>query len=328
MATPPDVATLGVVPVLSRIVPTRPRAFAAALSLTAVVAGCSSSPDGPATVGPTSTEVTVPVSAVSTTVLDPGAEPRDVVRLTPVLDTVQQIDLTTNSQVFQQIGDQPRQDFSSPEITLPLTAMVERAVSDANPSTVVDLTLGDVSSPDGPLMAAFASASGSAAGLTIGPSGSVSALRLRPAPNAPDAARAAIEQAFYQAVYRMVSFPDSPIGVGAVWETHQQVMSGITLDQVSTATLVSREDDILTVRVNITQTPQNSVWELPNGAGRLSIDSFTMGGDGVLTIDPSQPLPVDGELALTGDQAYSDPEGTTKLAQSLQDRVRWRSREP
>ncbi|WP_072813820.1 hypothetical protein [Rhodococcus zopfii] len=316
-------------PVLSRFAPTRPRALAAVLSLTAVVAGCSGSPDGAATVvGPTSTEVTVPVSAVTTTVLDPGAEPRDVMRLTPALDTVQQIDLTTSSQVFQQIGDQPRQDFSSPEVTLPLTATVTQAVSDADPSTIVDLTLGEATSPDGSLMSAFASASGSGAGLTIGPNGAVSALRLRPAPNAPDAARAAIEQAFYQAVYRMVSFPDTPVGVGAVWEIHQQVMSGITLDQVSTATLVSRDGDRLTVRVSIVQTPQDSAWELPNGAGHLNIDSFTMAGDGILTIDPAQPLPVDGELTLTGDQAYSDPEGTTELAQSLQDRVHWQARQP
>lgn len=270
----------------------------------------------------------MPVSAVTTTVLDPGAEPREVVRLTPAPDTVQHIDLTTSSQVFQQIGDQPRQDFSSPEITLPLTATVTRAVSDADPSTVVDLTLGDAASPDGALMAAFASASGSGAGLTIGPSGAVSALRLRPAPDAPDAARAAIEQAFYQAVYRMVSFPDVPIGVGAVWEIHQQVMSGITLDQVSTATLVSRDGDRITVRVSIAQTPRDSAWELPNGAGQLSIDSFTMAGDGVLTIDPAQPLPVDGELTLTGDQSYSDPEGTTELAQSLTDRVHWQAPRP
>lgn len=321
-------ATLGDVPVLSRFAPPRPRALAAALSLTAVVAGCSSSPDAATDIGSTSTEVTVPVSAVTTAVLDPGAEPRDVIRVTPALDTVQHIDLTTSSQVFQQIGDQPRQDFSSPEITLPLTATVTRAVSNGDPSTVVDLTLGDATSPDRALMSAFAAASGSGAGLTLGPTGAVSALRLRPAPNAPDAARAAIEQAFYQAVYRMVSFPDVPIGVGAVWEIHQQVMSGITLDQVSTATLVARDGDRFTVRVNIVQTPQDSAWELPNEAGHLNIDSFTMAGDGILTIDPAQPLPVDGELTLAGDQAYSDPEGTTKLAQSLQDRVHWQARQP
>lgn len=313
---------------LSRFAPPRPRALAAVLSLTAVVAGCSSSPDAATDIGPTSTEVTVPVSAVTTTVLDPGAEPRDVIRVTPALDTVQHIDLTTSSQVFQQIGDQPRQDFSSPEVTLPLTATVTRAVSNGDPSTVVDLTLGDATSPDGALMSAFAAASGSGAGLTLGPTGAVSALRLRPAPNAPDAARAAIEQAFYQAVYRMVSFPDVPIGVGAVWEIHQQVMSGITLDQVSTATLVARDGDRFTVRVNIAQTPRDSAWELPNEAGHLNIDSFTMAGDGILTIDPAQPLPVDGELTLAGDQAYSDPEGTTKLAQSLQDRVHWQAGQP
>lgn len=267
----------------------------------------------------------MPVSAVTTTVLDPGAEPREVVRLTPAPDTVQHIDLTTSSQVFQQIGDQPRQDFSSPEITLPLTATVTRAVSDADPSTVVDLTLGDAASPDGALMAAFASASGSGAGLTIGPSGAVSALRLRPAPDAPDAARAAIEQAFYQAVYRMVSFPDVPIGVGAVWEIHQQVMSGMALDQVATASLLERDGDRLTVQLRITQTPRESTWALPNGSGQLNIDRYEMTGEGTMTIDLGRPLPIAGDLTVGGEQAYSDPAGTTRLAQTLVDRVRWQS---
>ena len=92
--------------------------------------------------------------------------------------------------------------------------------------------------------------------------------------------------------------------------------------------LVARDGDRFTVRVNIAQTPQDSAWELPNEAGHLNIDSFTMAGDGILTIDPAQPLPVDGELTLAGDQAYSDPEGTTKLAQSLQDRVHWQAGRP
>lgn len=327
-ATAPVVATLVDVPVLSRFAYTRPCAFAAVLSLTALVTGCGDSPDGGPPVTAASAEVTVPVSAVSATVLDAGAEPREVVRLAPPTGTEQNVILTTHSEVHQQIGDQPAQDFSTPELTTPLSATVTESVADGASGTVVDLRLGDVSTPDPHLETSLAEVEGSGAGLTMGPNGAVSALRLEPGTAVPNVARSALEQAFYQAVYRMVAFPDEAIGVGAVWESHQQVMSaGITIDQVGTATLVSREDDRVRVDIRVEQIPQESTWMLPNGQGQLSVEQYTMAGDGTLTIDPSKPLPIQGDFTVSGDQTYLDPDGATRLAQSQVDRVGWHTPE-
>lgn len=319
-------ATLGCVPVLPKFARPRARSLGVALSLTTLLAGCGNSADGAApTSTATSTEVTVPVAAVTAVVLEPGAEPRSRIRLTPPVDTSQQVALTTASQVFQSIGDQPAQDFSTPELTLPLTARVSDAVSDASPSSLVDLRIDDATSPDAALAAALGPARGSEAGLTMSPSGAVSALRLDPTPDSADIARSAIEQAFYQAVYRMVSFPEEEIGVGGVWEIHQQVMSGMALDQVATASLLERDGDLLTVHLRITQTPREATWALPNGSGRLNIDRYEMTGEGTMTIDLGRPLPIAGDLTVGGEQAYSDPAGTTRLAQTLVDRVRWQS---
>ncbi|WP_416061243.1 hypothetical protein [Rhodococcus indonesiensis] len=313
-------------PVLPRFARPRARSLGVALSLTTLLAGCGNSADGAAPASTaTSTEVTVPVAAVTAVVLDPGAEPRSRIRLTPPAGTSQQVALTTSSQVFQSIGDQPEQDFSTPELTLPLTATVGEAVSDTSPSSLVDLRIDDATSPDAALAAALGPAEGSEAGLTMAPSGAVSALRLDPTPDSADIARSAIEQAFYQAVYRMVSFPEEEIGVGAVWEIHQQVMSGMALDQVATARLLERDGDRLTVQLRITQTPRESTWALPNGSGQLNIDRYEMTGEGTMTIDLGRPLPIAGDLTVGGKQAYSDPAGTTRLAQSLVDRVRWQS---
>ncbi|SQI28319.1 lipoprotein [Rhodococcus coprophilus] len=314
---------------LSRFPHPRPYALAAVLSLAAFVTGCGDSSDGaPPAPAATSSEVTVPVSAVTTTVSEAGSEPREVVRIAPVARQEQNVVLTTRSEVFQQIGSEPRQDFSTPEVTLPLTATVTQAVSDSAPSTLVDITVGEATSPDPMLGSSLADATGSRAGLTIGPTGAISALRLAPSVETANIARSAIEQAFYQSVYRTISFPDSEIGVGAVWQIHQQVMSaGVTIDQRSTATLVSRDGDRLTVDVRVEQTPRESVWMLPNGQGQLDIEQYTMAGEGAVTFDPALPLPVDGALVLSGDQVYVDPEGTTRLAQSQVDRVEWHSPE-
>lgn len=266
----------------------------------------------------------MPVSAVSTTVVETGEEPREAVRLVPSAGTEQQVVLSTRSEVFQQIGADPRQDFSTPEVSLPLIATVTDAISDDSPSTVVDITLGSASTPDSTLASALTEAEGSGAGLTIGPNGAVSALRLEPAPDAANIARSAIEQAFYQAVYRMVSFPDESIGIGAVWESHQQVMSaGITIDQVGTTRLVDRDGDRLTVEVRIEQTPQGSSWVLPNGQGQLDIEHYTMAGEGTITVDTTRPLPVEADITVRGEQVYVDSVGATRLSQSQVDSVRW-----
>ncbi|NLU61211.1 hypothetical protein HCA61_02905 [Rhodococcus sp. HNM0563] len=314
---------------MSRFAYTRPCAFAAVLSLTALVTGCGDSPDGtPAVTAASATEVTVPVSAVTATVLDAGAEPREIVRLTPATGTEQSVILTTRSEVHQQIGDQAAQDFSTPELTTPLSATVTESVTEGAPGTVVDLILGNVSTPDPHLETSLTEVQGSGAGLTMGPNGAVSALRLEPGTAVPNVARSALEQAFYQAVYRMVAFPDEAIGVGAVWESHQQVMSaGITIDQVGTATLVSRDDDRIRVDVRVEQIPQESTWMLPNGQGQLSVEEYTMAGSGTMTIDPNKPLPVQGDFTVSGDQTYLDPNGETRLSQSQVDRVGWHTPE-
>ncbi|ORI13595.1 hypothetical protein BJI47_21810 [Rhodococcus sp. 1168] len=259
--------------------------------------------------------VSLPVTPVTTTLLDPGAEPRSTVR--SVRSGDQTVQLSTRSAVTQQIDDQAVQDFSTPELTLPLTA------TDMNSSDTVNLRVGTATSADQRLTDALAPAEGSAAGLTMTDTGAITALRITPSDETQDSARAAIEQALNQAVYRSVSYPEAEIGVGAVWTVEQQVISGVTLNQVTTATLRSRDGDRLTIDLRIEQTPESTTLELPEDAGSLAIDSYTMTGTGTLEVDAGKPLPLSGEVTVGGKQQYSDPEGSTVLRQDISDTVRW-----
>ncbi|MFC9554198.1 hypothetical protein ACFTWF_25535 [Rhodococcus sp. NPDC056960] len=303
--------------------------LAATLSLVALTAGCGGDGDSSDadTAGSTSTpaEVTVPISATTVDLVQPGDDPREVIQRRPPEGVTQQVQLTTGAQVFQQIDDQPAQDFSSPEITLPLTAVVAQATGDTKGGTTVDLTLGDVTSPEQRLGSALEASAGSGAGFTVAPSGAITALRLRPDADAQDIARSAIEQAFYQAVYRTVPFPAEPVGVGAQWTIRQQVMSGIALDQTTVATLTARDGNRLTVDYTIDQRPKSPVWDLPGEAGTLNVDQYVMQGSGTMTVDLGLPLPVDGTVTVGGDQQYSDPDGATRLHQTTSNSVRWGS---
>ncbi|PTR41856.1 hypothetical protein C8K38_11119 [Rhodococcus sp. OK611] len=296
---------------------------AATLALTSLVSACGSGGDAaPTDVATASaTEVTVPVSAVTATVLDPGAEPRQRVTVHPPIGSEQHATLTTRSQVYQQIDDQPQQDFSTPELRTPLTATVRGEQSD--PAIQVDLTLGSIGTPDPRLSDALKESEGSGAGFTVQPTGAITSLRIAPDPDSRDIARSAVEQAFYQSVYRTVSFPDAEIGIGAVWTLRQQVMSGIALDQVTTATLRERDGDRLTVDVTVTQTPESPVWDLPDKSSRLNIDTYVMTGTGTMVVDLNQPLPVGGDVTVGGHQSYRDPNATTTLRQTITNRVQW-----
>ena len=124
----------------------------------------------------------------------------------------------------------------------------------AEGTAVVDLTLSSMTSPDATLQAALSGADGSAAGLSVTDSGAITALRLKPSANSANAARAAIEQALGQAVYRTVALPDAPVGVGARWVVRQQVSSEILLDQTTTVTLTATDLDNLTTSQTVAVT--------------------------------------------------------------------------
>ncbi len=307
--------------------------FLAACCAVALVAGCSSTdadsdpaPDQAAS----SNEVTIAVTPTTTTVVDPGAEPRRVLAFDTSDSDEQTVDLTTTSTVSQQIDNGAPQDFSSPDLTVPLSASTSETVPDDDAATgatrSVELTIGAATSPDEGLTDALAASEGSTARLASTDSGAITALHITPADAALDTARAAIERSLNAAVYRSVDFPDAEVGVGAVWTVDQQVLSGITLNQRSTVTLRALDGDRATLDVAITQTPESSTWNLPDNAGTLNIATYTFTGSGTLEIDLTRPLPVGGSITAGGEQMYTDPDSTTVLRQTVGDSIGWAAR--
>ncbi|MEV0360611.1 hypothetical protein AB0H71_31600 [Nocardia sp. NPDC050697] len=260
-------------------------------------------------------EVTVPISAAVTTLVYPGEEPRSPLRPHYAVGTVQRVTLRTDHNIEQIINDQQPRDFSNPEITIPMTAEAD--------ADGVDLVLGNVTTDDPVLAKALTDAGGSHAGFEMSELGAITALRLAPSPDTSNTARAALEQAFYQAVYRSVTFPDEPVGVGAMWTVRQEVTGGVLLDQVTTATLTERDGDRITLQLDVSQTPKSAVWSLPNDAGTLQIEDYEMTGSGTITVDLGLPLPVAGSITVGGHQAYRDARSDSVLQQTINTQVSW-----
>lgn len=290
-----------------------------AVALSAMGAGCSDVTEtrSEAEIEPPAMdkEVTMPIAAVVTTVVKPGEQPHSLLRRSFAVGNTQQVTLHTVHHIEQQMNDQAPHDFSQPAVTIPLTAQTGR--------DGVDLTLGNATSSDPRLAEQLQSADGSHAGFEMSDVGAITSLRMAPKRDTPDAASAALEQAFYQAVYQSIAFPVDQVGVGAVWTVHQQVTSGVPLDQVTTATLTKREGDLLTIQLDVTQTPKAKVWSLPSNAGSLDIVDYAMHGTGTITVDLGLPLPVSGSVTVAGRQSYRDPHSEILLHQNISTQVQW-----
>ncbi len=274
------------------------------LAATAMLpAACASGQDEPGDSPVERVTVTLPVPPTTVTLLDPGAEPRSVLSYQLTHGTESEHRVTARSTIAQVLGGDPEQDFSRPEVTLPITARI--GASNAMGQNVT-LTVGAATSPDDSTRAALEAAPGSEATLRMSKSGAVHELTLSPSPESNDTAREALEHALFQTVYGVGVMPSDPVGIGARWLIEQPIESATDIVQSTTVTLRDRTDDVLVLDVSVNQQPSLEYFDTP-GAGRLLIDTFSSNGSGTITIDLEKPLPVSGQVAVRGEQQYSDP---------------------
>ena len=308
-----------------------PRRRGLAVLLGAVLisgAGCTSS--APTTASETSNPssstaaAAIEVPPVSVTLTDPGQEPRSTLGLRLGTAAPQQVTLTTQASIVQQIGEQDSVDLSSPEISVPLTATT--TADSTRPAAQVALAVGTPTSPDSILTDSLTKEAGSSAALTVIPNAAVTGLSITANDAALDTARSAVEQALRQAVQLAVALPADPVGVGARWTVSQQLDSlGLPLRQDIATTLTAVDGSRVALAVTLSQTPLANTWSVPGGGGQLSVDSYPMQGTGTVTVDLAAPLPVAGSLTLAGKQVYTSRGDGTVLSQDVTNRVGWSS---
>ncbi len=282
-------------------------------------AACSTGQDDAGDGSAERVTVTLPVPPTTVTLLDPGAEPRGVLAYQLVHGTESEHLITARSTIAQVLGGDPEQDFSRPEVTLPLTARI--GASNAMGQNVT-LTVGDATSPDDSTRAALQDAPGSEATLRMSLSGAVHELTLSPSPASNDTAREALEHALFQTVYGVGVMPSEPVGIGARWLIEQPIESATDIVQSTTVTLREKTDDVLVLDVSVNQQPSLEYFDTP-GAGRLLIDTFSSNGSGTITVDLEKPLPVSGQVEVRGEQQYSDPATGFTLQQRTGIALNW-----
>ncbi|MFW0791654.1 hypothetical protein [Gordonia sp. CPCC 205333] len=277
------------------------RGVCCAVALTTVLSACGGGDSESAPVasntGPCATESTsgaegvnlLPITPASVSVNDAGAMPRQLLGGSPNVTAAQQVTLTTTS-TEERSGGRTEQT-----VTMPLTARIG-----CEDPTNVEMTLGEVSSPDVLLNDELKAERDALAGMSLGPGAAPISLRIAPPDAASSQARAAVEQALIQALQHSVRLPSDQVGVGAKWRSTRTIAGAATTKQTIDATLRSRTGDTAVVDVTIDESPVNDVFAVPGTNQTLRIKRYSMTGKGTVTLDLHRALPLSGIITMTG----------------------------
>ncbi|HEV2208947.1 MAG TPA: DUF6263 family protein [Verrucomicrobiae bacterium] len=217
-------------------------------------------------------------------VLQPGAEPRSVLRLHVQPGDKQSVTMTLKMGMEMKMGEM-QTPMKLPAMNMNMDVAVESVSADGE--ITYRVTLGDTTIAEEPgAPPQMADVLKTALGGTKGTSGSFKVTSRGvsqgndmslPAGANPQLGQA-IEQMKQSLTTMAVPLPEEPLGPGARWEARTQTKSqGITVDQTATYELVSAEGDVLKIKSNATQHAANQKIESPSMPG-VKVDLTKMNG--------------------------------------------------
>jgi hypothetical protein len=275
-----------------------------------------------ATLAPQASNTNEPSSGTKSTstgstqikLLDPGAEPRKVLRFHPKAGDKQSMLLTMKLGMAIKAGEMPEQPLKLPTMKLVMDMTVKDVAS--NGDITYEIMTSDASVIEEPdVIAQVAEAMKNAVGAVkgIGGQGIVSSRGISKGTDikAPEGADPQVTQFVEQmkeTMSRVASpLPEEPVGTGAKWEIKMPIKSqGISLSQTATYELVSIDDDRGSAKTSVTQTASNQKIQNPMMPGtKVDLTRLTGKGTGEVTFDLAQILPPEASAEFHQDMTTS-----------------------
>jgi hypothetical protein len=244
-------------------------------------------------------------SGVKIKLLEPGGEPRQVLRLHPKAGDKQTLNMTLKMTMGMKLGE-----MENPPKKLPAMVMtMEVTVKDVSPQGDIssELVMTDASVADEPgvlpqVAETMKSSLGNLKGLTGTGLTSNRGVNKGTEINLPAGADPQVRQAMDQMKDSFANLssplPEEAIGAGAKWEVTMQLKSqGMRIDQTTTYELVSLKDDNLNTKVSINQTaPKQKVQSPAMPDMKLDLLKMSGTGTGELSVNLGQLLPASGAI--------------------------------
>ncbi|AGS35215.1 hypothetical protein B841_08710 [Corynebacterium maris DSM 45190] len=262
--------------------------------------------------------VALPVDAARVNVADAGAGETRVLSYLDVDDERPDQEVTVSvSDGFDQtvmradaVDTQAPLDAHVDTLTLPLTGVAapadEPLEGEQEATRDVTFRLSSPEASDLDLMEDLRTTDGFRFGWRAEDTGQVSTVELAAPEDASDEGRALVEAAVMKVISSPVIFPEEEIGVGAVWSVDSRVTGDSTMLRTTTYTVTALDGDRVELDVDVQQRPALGALSLEGVAGAedleeqsLSVLNSNTASEGALTVDLTQPLPVDGELTFT-----------------------------
>ncbi len=259
--------------------------------------------------------------------LNEGAEPKQRLQFTPVVNGKQTLTMTTNMAMEMSFGGQASPKFPIPATKVTIDTEVTKVDTNGDIHLQWTYTDADIvaASTYPPLQSAamrseIAKLVGLKGSAIVDKQGKTKEVNL----SLPSGSSATTKQIYEQILnsLKQISspFPEEAVGVGAKWSVANSLkVNGMTLNQIATYEIANIQDNVITLNVSLEQhaDPQNfNPPGLPAGAS-VKLKSLNSQGNGTLTLKLDQIMPIHSNLSILTNSEFNGRDNSNQKEMAL-----------
>jgi hypothetical protein len=246
--------------------------------------------------------------------LEPGAEPRKVLRLNPNQGDQQTVVMSIKTAMNMQLGDIPEQKMKLPVMEITMSTTVKEVSKEGDITYEVQFLDSSIAEDvevmpqisEG-MKTALANLKGTSGTATMSSRGVSKKLDLKAPETADPQTKQTLEQLKQSFSNLSTPLPSEPVGIGAKWEAKMPFQSqGMKIDQTIVYELTSLEENQLTAKSTITQSAANQKIQNPAmPALKLDLTKMEGQGTGQITQELSKIIATEGTADVHAELAMS-----------------------
>jgi hypothetical protein len=275
---------------------------------------------------PIETKAATLTSASPAKLLEPGAEPRKVLRLHPNPGDKQTLAMTVKMAMETKVGDAETPAIRLPAITMNMEATVKSVAE--NGDITYEMVMADMGVSDEAeatpevteaIKAAFTGLKGVSGSGTISSRGFSKGLEFKAPADSKPQVRQIVDQMKDMYAQLAIPLPEEAVGPGAKWEVKMPIKAqGMTIDQKATYEVVSLEGERLTTKSTLVQQAANQKVQNPALPGlKIDLTKMVGNGSGERTSELTHILPTTGTGKLHSESSMAMDIGGQKQAMTM-----------
>jgi hypothetical protein len=242
---------------------------------------------------------------VQFTLIEPGDEPRQVLRLHPKAGEQQTVVMTVKVSMGVEMPNAPLQMAKLPAMVITLAASPPSVLPDGDVQFDLVIQDADVAAEPGntpemldAMRAQLSVVKGLAVTRVATCRGFTRKTELKIPPGSSDAVRTAMEEMKESFATTEVLLPEEAVGAGARWEIKRKIRTGgMTLDQTTACRLESAEGNVIVTKATIQRRAGSQKIAHPMmPQAKVDLVKFSGSGSAALTVDLERILPTQGTI--------------------------------